>query len=124
MNTARKTHPRIIDISNTNEENDKRQWHYIDLDEFEFRIRQEELEKHIAERRAERKMRRWNREARIDLFKLTLIPRMCGIFGLMLSVFAALMLQKLGETDMTFLMITVPLSLFAIIMPGWNKPTK
>lgn len=112
-----------IDITE-NDSNDKRKWHYIDLEEFEFRIRQEELEKRIAERRKEREERRWMREAKADLFKLALLPRMCGILMLFMSFFTFIMLSRLGEKDGTYLLITIPLGLIMIIMPGWNKPQK
>lgn len=104
--------------------NDKRRWHYVDLEEFEFRIRQEELEKHIAERRKERELRKWTREAKADLFKLTLIPRMCGILMIFMSIFTFIMLSQMGEKDGTYMLITIPLGIITLLMPGWNKPHK
>lgn len=124
MNTMRKQSPKEIDISSRLDENDKRRWHYIDLEEFEFNIRQEELEKYVAQRRRERKEARWKREAKADLFKLTIIPRCVGILLGAMSVFSWMLLSGLGETDGTYLLITIPLSILLIFMPGWNKPTK
>lgn len=115
-----------IDISTHDDVDpyDKRRWHYIDLEEFEFKIRQEELEKHIAERRKERERRKWMKEAQVDLFRLTLIPRMCGILMIFMSIFMAVIFAKMGERDATWLMVTVPLGIGMVIMPGWNKPRK
>lgn len=127
MNAQRKINPipKEIDISTRmTDENDKRRWHYIDLEQFEFDIRQEMLEKYIAQRRRERKEARWKREAKADLFKLTIIPRMIGICVLVLSAFSWMLLSGFGETDGTYLTITVPLGLLLLIMPGWNKPTR
>lgn len=119
-NTIRK-----IDMSTYNDDpTDKRQWHYIDLEEFEFRIRQEELEKHIAERQKAREERRWYREAKSDLFKLTLLPRMCGILMIFMSIFTFIMLSRMGEKDGTYMLITIPLGIIMLLMPGWNKPQK
>ena len=117
---------RQIDISSRmTDENDKRRWHYIDLEQFEFDIRQQELEKYVAQRRMERKTRAWKREAKCDLFKLTLIPRIVGVCILALTVFSWMLLKGLGgPVDGPYMLITIPLGLLLIIMPGWNKPQK
>lgn len=127
MNTARKRKETLknIDISRRmpmEPDTDGREWHYINLKEFEFQIRQEELEKYMALRKKERDRNRWYREAQSDLFKATLIPRFIGIMMILMSIFSFAVLSKLGETDGTWLLLTIPLGTLLLIMPGCNKP--
>lgn len=128
MNTAREeTLKNNIDISrrmSMEPDEDGREWHYINLKEFEFQIRQEELEKYMALRKEERARNRWYREARNDLFKATLIPRFLGVLMIAMSLFSYMILSKMGETDGTWLFLTITFGALLLIMPGCNKPTK
>lgn len=130
MNTARKreeTLKKNIDISrrmSMEPDEDGRKWVYVNLKDYEFQIRQEELEKYMALRKKERDRNRWYREAQSDLFKATLIPRFIGIMMILMSIFSFAILSKLGETDGTWLLLTIPLGILLLIMPGCNKPHK
>ena len=101
-----------------------REWHYINLKEFEFNIRQEELEKYMALRKKESDARAWKRDAKNDLFKATLIPRFIGLLIMTMSIFAFMILSRLGDTDGTWLFITITLGTLLLIMPGCNNPKK
>lgn len=131
MNTQGKLKPmnndidisaRYIDNMNAN---DKRRWYYIDMEEHDFQIRQEELRKYMALRARERRARAWNKEAQSDLFKLSLIPRMCGILMIFMSIFTWILANKVfGDADGTYMLLTIPIGLIAMIAPGYNKPKK
>ena len=63
INALKKQENRNFDISeryvDAMQENDKRRWIFIDLEEHDFQIRQEELRKYMALRARERKSRAW-----------------------------------------------------------------
>lgn len=91
----------------------------MDLEDFEFNIRQDERRKFFELRQKERERRRWEREARIDIFKATLKPRMLGFLLILLSLFVYV---ANGCGDATWLMVTVPIGALFMIMPGSNRP--
>lgn len=120
---------RQIDISERrNIEPDKfgREWHFINLSEFEFQVRQDEMRKYYALRKRERANRRWYREAKVDLFKATLIPRACGLIMIAMTISTLFLLRATGETivDGTWMFVTLALGILLAIMPGSNKPKK
>lgn len=130
MNTnAQKKEHWNIDISERYMEeqkaNDKRRWVFIDLEEHDFQIRQEELRKYMKLRARERRNRAWKKEAQSDLFKLSLIPRLCGILMIFMSIFTWILASKVfGEVDGTYLLFTIPVGIVAMIAPGYNKPKR
>ncbi len=103
-----------------------REWHFINLSEFEFQIRQDEMRKYMALRRKERARRRWYREAKVDLFKATLLPRMCGLIMIAMTISTLFLLRAMGETmvDGTWMFVTLAIGALLLIMPGSNKPKK
>lgn len=119
----------IIDISRRasfEEDELGRSWHYINLKDFEFQIRQEELEKYMALRKKERDHKKWYREARIDLFKATLIPRFIGTLLIAMTIFTAFLFRAMGDDtiDGTWMLWTGGMGLILLAMPGCNKPHK
>lgn len=131
-NTATTAEERLkknIDISrraSLEEDELGRRWHYINLKEFEFQIRQEELEKYMALRKRERDRKRWYREAKIDLFKATLIPRFIGALLIAMTIFTAFLFRAMGDEviDGTWMLWTGGMGLILLTMPGCNKPHK
>lgn len=120
---------RLIDISvSRNLEPDPygREWHFINLEDFEFQIRQEELRKYMALRKKERNRKRWYREAKVDLFKATLIPRVCGLMMIAMTVSTLFLLRAIGEVavDGTWMLVTLGIGILLVTMPGNNKPKK
>lgn len=131
-NTAMTAEERLkknIDISrrgSLEEDEFGRRWHYINLKEFEFQIRQEELEKYMALRKRERDHKKWYREAKIDLFKATLIPRFIGALLIAMTIFTAFLFRAMGDEviDGTWMLWTGGMGLILLTMPGCNKPHK
>lgn len=131
-NTAMTAEERLkknIDISrrmSMEPDENGREWHYINLKEFEFQIRQEELEKYMALRKAERDRRKWHREARIDLFKATLIPRLIGALMIAMTIFTMFLFHAMGDEviDGTWMLWAGGMGLILLAMPGCNKPRK
>ena len=129
INALKKQENRNFDISeryvDAMQENDKRRWIFIDLEEHDFRIRQEELRKYMALRARERKSRAWKKEAQADLFKLSLIPRLCGILMIFMSIFTWILASRaFHDVDGTYMLLTIPLGILAVIAPGYNKPKR
>jgi hypothetical protein len=98
---------------------DKREWVFIDLEDFEYRIRQEEREKFYGSRMRERARKREYQQRKNDLFLATLIFRILGaiMIGLSFMLLAAHPLE-----DGTWSAITLFIGALFVIMPGYNKP--
>lgn len=87
-------------------------WHYIDLAEFEYRIRQEEREKEYQRRCRERISRKERTIKHRKQFWKTLPYR---ILGMLLMVCSLLVARN--EIDGTFLLVSIPLGLLTLFCP-------
>lgn len=96
-------------------------WVFVDLEDFEFNVRQDERRKFFELRRRERARRRWQTEAQNDILKATIRPRLLGLLIVLMSICTFV---GTGGGDGTWLMVTVPLGLLFMIMPGSNKPKR
>lgn len=90
----------------------KKSWHYIDLAEFEYQIRQEEREKEYQRRCHERANRKERTIKHRKQFWKTLPYR---ILGMLLMVCSLLVARN--EIDGTFLLVSIPLGLLTLFCP-------
>lgn len=93
-------------------DSNNKSWHYIDLEEFEYQIRQEEREKEYQRRCHERVSRRKRMIKHRKQFWKTLPYRMLGLILIILTV-----LVLHNENDGTFMLISIPLGLLAVFCP-------
>lgn len=91
---------------------DNRKWEYIDLEDFEFQIRQEEREKEYERRCKERRNRAIRIKNKRKAFIKTIPIRLVGLFLIVLT----LKILKI-ETDGTFALITIPFGLLTVFCP-------
>lgn len=87
-------------------------WHYINLEDFEFKIRQEEREKEYQRRCRERSNRKKQYLKRRKLFIKSIPYR---VIGLVLIVLSTRILHY--DTDGTFALLTMPLGLLTLLCP-------
>lgn len=99
-----------------------KEWHYVDLDEVILNAKREEREYFAEIRKRERENRKWEKEASLDLLKLSIPIRMIGVLMLLCTVIALIFFRSMGEKDATFTLVTVPVGIIFLIAPGWNKP--
>ncbi len=93
-------------------DSNNKSWHYIDLAEFEYQVRQEEREKEYQRRCRERISRKERTiKHRKQLWK-TLPYR---ILGMLLMVGSLLVARN--EIDCTFLLVSIPLGLLMLFCP-------
>lgn len=103
---------RFIDIDKERPGN----WQYVDVDEFEFNIRQDEAAKWVARRQRERQRQRDRKEAVTSMILATLVFR---IVSLIIFVVCAAISHAIGNS---MLVVTVaPMCLIGVWMPGYNN---
>ena len=91
---------------------DNRQWEYVDLNDFEYQIRQEEREKEYQRRCNIRKANRIRIYKRRKAFMKALPMRILGLFLICASI------KMLGCThDGTFVLVTLPLGIVGLLCP-------
>jgi hypothetical protein len=112
--TFQKEEPRLTPGTNP-------RWVFVDLEDFEFNVRQDERRKFFELRKRERARRRWTQEAQNDILKATIRPRLLGLIVVLMSICSFV---GTGGGDGTWLMVTVPIGLLLMIMPGSNKPKR
>ena len=116
MNAEKKQSTTInIDISHLQSTEDNRKWVFIDLDEYETQIRckvrQEEFQKRLDEKRVARKQAKAERER----LYYELFPRFCGIFMTAMAVFSLITSSIAGT--LTLLMAGSLL----LVLPSWKN---
>ena len=91
---------------------DKKAWHYIDLEEFEFQIRQEEREKEYNIRCRQRRINKLKNDKRRKAFIKSIPYRVLGLLLIILSI-------KLisYDSDGTFALLTIPIGLLTLFCP-------
>lgn len=93
-------------------DSNNKSWHYIDLAEFEYQVRQEEREKEYQRRCRERTSRKKRAIKHRKQFWKTLPYR---ILGMLLMVGSLLVARN--EIDGTFLLVNIPLGLLTLFCP-------
>lgn len=108
---------RIVEEVNNNYDISSRIY-WRNPEEWAEQIRQEEREKIFWERHIARERKRRAYQQKRDNFICSLPLRILGL--LMLAISLTYVVAAI-DRDCTFLLITIPISLFLIICPGYNK---
>ena len=114
----------MIDISVArvdDKSDDGKSWEYINLNEYEFEIRQDERRKEFERRCAERARRRKIAEDKRKAFKRTIPFRIGGLLLIWLTIAmlksGILYDDVIGGVDGTFACITIPMGLLTVFAP-------
>ncbi len=108
----------------TNDQEIKRgeRWYLIDLEEFEFQVREDERRKFYARKKAARDRKRNEEKNKRKLFLKSLPFRFGGLLLLLTSLklceIGTFFNEKIGINDYTILLITIPVSLILMFAPS------
>lgn len=108
----------------TNDQEIKRgeRWHFIDLEEFEFQVREDERRKFYTRKKAARNRKKNEEENNRKFFLKSLPFRFSGLLLLLTSLklceIGTFFNEKIGINDYTILLFTIPISLVLILMPS------
>lgn len=108
----------------TNDQEIKRgeRWYLIDLEEFEFQVREDERRKFYARKKAARDRKKNEEENKRKLFLKSLPFRFGGLFLLLTSFklceIGTFFNEKIGINDYTILLITIPISFILMFAPS------
>lgn len=90
---------------------DNANWHYIDLEDFEYKIRQEMTSDAIDCRRRERERKAAEHNKKISRAKYFAIQKLIGLIIVVGTIIVGIMFKG---TDMTFSIITLPIGLLLL----------
>lgn len=90
---------------------DNTNWHYIDLEDFEYQIRQEMTSDVVGCRRRERQRKAAERNKKITRAKYFTIQKLIGLIMVVGTIIVGIMFKG---TDMTFSIITLPIGLLLL----------
>lgn len=90
---------------------DNTNWHYIDLEDFEYQIRQEMTSSSVDYRRRERQRKTAERNRKIARAKYFAIQKLIGLVMVVSTIIVGIMFKG---TDMTFSIITLPIGLLLL----------
>ena len=90
---------------------DRTSWHYIDLEDFEYQIRQEMTSNSVNCRRRARQRRAAEHERKIAKAKYFAIQKLVGMLIIVGTIMTAMLLNG---ADMSFAFITVPIGLLMV----------
>lgn len=90
---------------------DNTNWHYIDLEDFEYQIRQEMTSDAVGCRRRERQRKAAERDKKIARAKYFTIQKLIGLIMVVGTIIVGIMFKG---TDMTFSIITIPIGLYLL----------
>lgn len=91
---------------------DNTNWHYIDLEDFEYQIRQEMTSSSVDYRRRERQRKTAERNRKIARAKYFAIQKLIGLVMVAGTIIIGIMFKG---TDMTFSIITLPIGLYLLL---------
>lgn len=90
---------------------DNTNWYYIDLEDFEYQIRQEMTSDAVGCRRRERQRKAAERNKKIARVKYFAIQKIIGLIMVVGTIIVGIMFNG---TDMTFSIITLPIGLLLL----------
>lgn len=90
---------------------DNTKWHYIDLDEFEYKIRMDERQQSINSHRNLRRNKSQQRMEKIQKSKYLIIQKLIGLFVILITVLSGIVINGI---DMSFAFITIPIGILLL----------
>lgn len=88
-------------------------WHYIDLEDFEYQIRQEMTSNSVDCRRRARQRKAAERKAKHNRRIYFVIQRLIGLLFVFGTILAMFIVRNYGA-DITFAIVTIPVGLMMI----------
>jgi hypothetical protein len=90
---------------------DRSSWYYLDLEDYEYSIRQEMVSDEVDRRRRARSRKIAERKAKHNRKIYFAIQRLIGLMFIIGTMFTIIMLK---DTDVSFALVTIPVGLLMV----------